>query len=153
MPARATVHKAAPAAAKQKSIIDQIAEHSDIQVIHLDVVAQTADGEIKLTRMTLSPKRSGPGSAMFYAQGKVVDTTNTGLRNNSVFQANTMFTFVKSKLALEEMAAGQVLEVTVDNSESASNVPRSIELEGHEIVGVSRQVASSWRIVVRKAGP
>jgi tRNA 2-thiouridine synthesizing protein A len=61
------------------------------------------------------------------------------------------YTFVKSKLALEDLDPGQVLRVTVDNSESASNVPRSLSLEGHEIVSLD-QAANTWKITVRNAG-
>ena len=60
------------------------------------------------------------------------------------------YTFVKSKLALEEMDPGQVLGVVVDNQESASNVPRSMELEGHEVLAVEK-APGGWQIVVRKA--
>ena len=61
------------------------------------------------------------------------------------------FTFVKSKLALEQMRSGQIIKIIVDNSESASNVPRSIELEGHEVLDVSKVDKSTWGIVVKKA--
>ena len=61
------------------------------------------------------------------------------------------YTFVKSKLALEQMDADQVLRVTVDNSESASNVPRSLELEGHEVIKVEQVSPSVWDIVVKKS--
>jgi TusA-related sulfurtransferase len=60
------------------------------------------------------------------------------------------YTFVKSKLALEQMQSGQILRVSVDNSESAANVPRSLELEGHKIVKLYKGSASEWNIVVRK---
>jgi TusA-related sulfurtransferase len=59
------------------------------------------------------------------------------------------YTFVKSKLAIEQMEAGQILKVTVDNSESASNVPRSLELEGHEVLEVELERPSVWNIVVK----
>lgn len=62
------------------------------------------------------------------------------------------YTFVKSKLALEELESGQMLEIHLGNSESASNVPRSIDLEGHEVVGVEKPEASHWVVMVRKAG-
>ncbi len=62
------------------------------------------------------------------------------------------YTFVKSKLALEQMDTGQVLRVTVDNSESASNVPRSLEMEGHEVIKVEQVSPSVWDIVVKKSG-
>ena len=58
------------------------------------------------------------------------------------------YTFVKSKLALEELDDGQVLRVIVDNSESASNVPKSLSLEGHEILSLD-QGKGRWEITVR----
>lgn len=61
------------------------------------------------------------------------------------------YTFVKSKLALEVMQAGQVLQVIVDNDESASNVPRSMQNEGHEILTVAKLNEKDWQILVRKA--
>ena len=62
------------------------------------------------------------------------------------------YTFVKTKLALEQMEVGEVLQVTVDNGESASNVPRSLELEGHEVLQLEKGDGSIWRITVRNAG-
>jgi TusA-related sulfurtransferase len=61
------------------------------------------------------------------------------------------YTFVKSKLALEEMGSGQILKITVDNGESASNVPRSLEMEGHEILDLVKEGKRRWNIVVKKA--
>ncbi len=62
------------------------------------------------------------------------------------------YTFVKSKLALEELDIGQVLRVTVDNSESESNVPKSLSLEGHEILDLNRPIRGKWAITVKNAG-
>lgn len=43
--------------------------------------------------------------------------------------------FVKTKLALEKQAIGEVLEVWLANdSESAINVPNSIRQEGQEVI-------------------
>lgn len=61
------------------------------------------------------------------------------------------YTFVKSKLALEELGSGQILKITVDNGESASNVPRSLEMEGHEILDLLKEGKRRWNIVVKKA--
>jgi tRNA 2-thiouridine synthesizing protein A len=61
------------------------------------------------------------------------------------------YTFVKSKLALEGMESGQILKITVDNGESASNVPRSLEMEGHEIIDLVKEGKRRWDIVVKKA--
>ena len=62
------------------------------------------------------------------------------------------YTFIKSKLALEELSPGQVLSVTVDNSESASNVPKSLQQEGHEVLSLERAEKGKWRVVVRHTG-
>ncbi len=61
------------------------------------------------------------------------------------------FTFVKTKLELETMVIDEVLCVVVDNSESASNVPRSLDLEGQEVLTVQKTgQASKWEITVKK---
>jgi TusA-related sulfurtransferase len=61
------------------------------------------------------------------------------------------YTFVKSKLALEEMESGEVLRVVVDNPGSAHNVPRSLSMEGHQILGVVKLNETDWAITVKKA--
>jgi tRNA 2-thiouridine synthesizing protein A len=61
------------------------------------------------------------------------------------------YTFVKSKLALEIMQPGQVLRVIVDNDESAANVPRSMQNEGHSVLGVTKLNDKDWQIVVQKS--
>jgi len=61
------------------------------------------------------------------------------------------YTFVKSKLALEMMESGQVLQVIVDHLPAVENVPRSLENEGNEILDVTRVNDTDWAITVRKA--
>ena len=60
------------------------------------------------------------------------------------------YTFVKSKLALEMLDSGQILQVVVDNDESAVNVPKSLTNEGNTVVGVEKQNDKDWLITVRK---
>jgi tRNA 2-thiouridine synthesizing protein A len=60
-------------------------------------------------------------------------------------------TFVKSKLAIEKMAKGQVLKVLIDYAPSAVNVPRSMEHEGHEVLSVTEGEGPVWTLLVRKA--
>lgn len=60
------------------------------------------------------------------------------------------YTFVKSKLALEELEAGQVLRVIVDNQSSADNVPRSLTNEGQKVLEVSKVNDTDWAILVEK---
>ncbi len=60
------------------------------------------------------------------------------------------YTFVKSKLALEEMEDGQILQVIVDHLPAVDNVPRSLSAEGQEVIEVSQINNTDWKIVVKK---
>lgn len=60
------------------------------------------------------------------------------------------YTFVKSKLALEELESGQILEIILDHDPAVENVPRSMEADGHKVLSVKR-VGKDWQILVRKA--
>lgn len=60
------------------------------------------------------------------------------------------YTFVKSKLALEMLQSNQVLQVIVDNDESATNVPNSMTNEGHTVLGVERINEKDWLLTIRK---
>jgi len=59
-------------------------------------------------------------------------------------------TFVKTKLALERMASGEVIRVVVDAPSAAENVPRSLDREGHTVLSVTKTDAGTWEIVARK---
>lgn len=61
------------------------------------------------------------------------------------------YTLLKSKLALEEMQVGQVLEVVVDHRPAMEDVPKGLSYEGQEVLLIEETSASVWRIVVRKA--
>jgi len=63
------------------------------------------------------------------------------------------YTFVKTKLALEEMLPGQVLRVLVDYEPATKNVPRSVMVQGDEVLGIEPCGASQWAIIVRKVVP
>ena len=47
-------------------------------------------------------------------------------------------TFVKAKVALEEIDDGQVLAVRMNDGEPVQNVPRSIKEEGHQILKLNK---------------
>jgi len=57
--------------------------------------------------------------------------------------------FVKTKLKLEEMKEGQILEVILDDGEPIRNVPRAVKEEGHPIVKVER-IGNKWRLLIKK---
>lgn len=58
--------------------------------------------------------------------------------------------FVKTKLKLEMMEEGQVLEVTLDDGEPMRNVPRSIKEEGHKIIKVEK-LGEDYKICIKKS--
>ncbi len=60
------------------------------------------------------------------------------------------YTFVKSKLALEEMDLDQILEVVVDHEPAVENVPRSLKNEGQNVLAVDKINNTDWKIVVKK---
>jgi len=60
------------------------------------------------------------------------------------------YTFVKSKLALEELESGDTLEVLVDHVPAVDNVSRSMQEEGHEILDIQKLNDVDYRIIIRK---
>ena len=60
--------------------------------------------------------------------------------------------FVKTKLQLEEMEAGQILEVILDDGEPVKNVPRSVKAEGHKILELEETSDGHHRLVIENAG-
>jgi TusA-related sulfurtransferase len=44
--------------------------------------------------------------------------------------------FVKAKLALEEIEAGETAQILLDDGEPVKNVPRSLKAEGHKLLGL-----------------
>jgi len=60
------------------------------------------------------------------------------------------YTFVKTKLAIEGMEKGQILEIVIDHLPAVENVPASLESEGHEVLEVARLKGKEHKIVVKK---
>jgi TusA-related sulfurtransferase len=60
------------------------------------------------------------------------------------------FTFVKAKLALEEMSTGQTLDVLLDYPPAVENVSRSLSLQGEEILSIAPADDGEWTIRVLK---
>ncbi len=61
-------------------------------------------------------------------------------------------TFVKVKVALEELDAGKILEVKLNAGEALENVPRSVKDEGHKIIEVNPNDDGTFTIFVEKDG-
>jgi len=62
------------------------------------------------------------------------------------------FTFVRTKLRLEEMATGARLRVVVDHEPASRNIPRSTREWGQKVLGVAAAGAGMmWEIWIEKA--
>jgi len=59
-------------------------------------------------------------------------------------------TFVKTKLKLETMSRGEVLEVTLREGEPLLNVPKSVEQDGHKILDL-RQEGGVYKLIIERS--
>lgn len=61
-------------------------------------------------------------------------------------------TFVKTKLALEELPEGQVLTILMDDKLASVDVPGNAAREGHEVLRTREISSGVWEVVIRKRG-
>ncbi len=59
------------------------------------------------------------------------------------------FNYVKTKLKLETMEPGNVLEVLLDEGEPAQNVPKSIQNDGHKLLALNKE-NGHYKMLVEK---
>jgi len=65
------------------------------------------------------------------------------------------FTWVKTRIALERLPLGQVLEVWLAAGEPAESVPRSAAEDGHRVMAVEPLPGGpgAYRLLVEKGAP
>lgn len=61
-------------------------------------------------------------------------------------------TFVRTKLALERLQPGELLQVRLKGGEPLKNVPRSASEQGHVVLSVEPSDSGTHTIVIRR-GP
>ncbi|WP_375765358.1 sulfurtransferase TusA family protein [Archangium gephyra] len=61
-------------------------------------------------------------------------------------------TYVRTKLALEALDDGAVLEVVLRGDEPLKNVPRNAREEGHEVLELEPRGDGTHRLLLRKQG-
>lgn len=61
-------------------------------------------------------------------------------------------TFVKTKVALEELEDGQILQVHLNEGEPVQNVPRSVKDEGHKVLKLVDNEDGTYELYIRKEG-
>lgn len=60
------------------------------------------------------------------------------------------YTFVKSKLAIEDMEVGEVLEIELDSEEAFRNIPRSMEDHGQKVLKAEKKGEKDFLLVIKK---
>ena len=61
-------------------------------------------------------------------------------------------TFVKTKVALEELEDGQILELRLNEGEPIENVPRSLKDEGHKVLELRENSDGTFTLLIEKGG-
>ncbi len=59
-------------------------------------------------------------------------------------------TYVKTKLKLETMTPGEILEVTLRKGEPLTNVPMAIKEEGHKILEIRQDTEDVYKILIER---
>jgi len=59
-------------------------------------------------------------------------------------------TFVKTKLELEKLKKGEVLEVILSSGEPLENVPKSAVEQGYRVLGITRVEGNVYRVEIEK---
>jgi len=59
-------------------------------------------------------------------------------------------TFVKAKVAIEELEDGETLAVRMNDGEPVQNVPRSLKEEGHQILKLINNEDGTYTLIVKK---
>ncbi len=59
-------------------------------------------------------------------------------------------TFVRTRLALDAMQAGQILLVRLRGADPLANVPRAAADQGHDPLELEEQEDGAWLLTIRK---
>jgi TusA-related sulfurtransferase len=59
-------------------------------------------------------------------------------------------TFVRTRLALDSIASGEILLVRLQGADPLSNVPRAAADQGHEPLDLLEQPDGTWLLVIQK---
>ena len=59
-------------------------------------------------------------------------------------------TFVKAKVAIDELDDGEVIAIRMNDGEPVQNVPRSIKEEGHQILKLTDNGDDTFTLIVKK---
>ena len=67
-----------------------------------------------------------------------------------ITDVNCPVTFVKTKVALEELDEGQILQVHLNGGEPLENVPRSAKEQGYNVLSVEHVEGTTHKVTIKK---
>jgi TusA-related sulfurtransferase len=59
-------------------------------------------------------------------------------------------TFVKTKIELAKLNAGDILEVLLTEGEPLENVPRTAREQGHQVLDISAVAGNIYKVIIQK---
>lgn len=83
---------------------------------------------------------------------KMAETSFTVSETVDITDVVCPVTFVKTKVALEELEDGQILQVHLNDGEPVQNVPRSVKDEGHQVLKLIDNEDGTYELYIRKVG-
>ena len=69
-----------------------------------------------------------------------------------ITDVNCPITFVKAKIALEELDDGDILSIRLNDGEPVQNVLKSIKEEGHKVLSLNENGDGTYTLIVQKVG-
>ena len=69
-----------------------------------------------------------------------------------ITDVNCPITFVKAKIALEELDDGDILSIKLNDGEPVQNVPKSIKEDGHKVLSLTDNGDGTFELIVQKVG-
>ena len=69
-----------------------------------------------------------------------------------ITDVNCPITFVKAKIAIEELDDGDILSIHLNDGEPVNNVPRSLKEEGHKVLELTDNGDGTFELIVQKVG-
>jgi sulfite reductase (ferredoxin) len=129
-----------------KEALNDMAPLARALVDRIDVLFGTLDAELKF-----HPPEATPAAKPQAPKAQVASASaSTATKELDLSGVACPMNFVKARIVLEDMQAGERLAVRLDDGEPIQNVPASFRNEGQEVEDVRRVEGGGWRAVILK---
>jgi sulfite reductase (ferredoxin) len=83
-------------------------------------------------------------------QSKSMDTDKREVKTRDLRGVECPLNFVKAKLFIEPLPAGEIVDIYLDEGEPIKNVPQSLKAENHEILAREKKSGGYYLLKVKK---